>query len=127
MYFCKKNDAMKKIYHLSTCNTNQRILKELELENDVELQDIKTNNIDEKTLDFLKEKVGSYEALFSKRAQKYRSMGLNELNLTESDYKKHLLEEYTFLKRPFIIFDDQVFIGNAKKTIEAAKKAYSSK
>lgn len=118
---------MKKIYHLSSCNTNQRILKELELGNDVELQDIKKENIDEQTLNFLKDKVGSYEALFSKRAQKYRSMGLNEQNLSESDYKKHMLAEYTFLKRPFIIFDDQVFIGNAKKTIEAAKKAYSSK
>jgi arsenate reductase len=91
---------------------------------DVELQDIKKENIDEKTLDFIKEKVGSYEALFSKRAMKFRSMGLNEMQLSEADYKKHLLEEYTFLKRPFIILEDAVFIGNAKKTIENAKKKY---
>lgn len=115
---------MKKIYHLSTCNTNQRILKELEIGDDVTLQDIKVENIDEETLDFIKEKVGSYEALFSKRAMKFRSMGLNEMNLSEADYKKYLLEEYTFLKRPFIIFDEEVFIGNAKKTVEAAKQAY---
>ena len=44
---------MKKIYYLSTCDTNKRILKELNLEN-VELQNIKEENIDEKTLDFLK-------------------------------------------------------------------------
>jgi len=115
---------MKKIYHLSSCNTNQRILKELELGDDVELQDIKNENIDEITLDFIKEKVGSYEAMFSKRAMKYRSMGLNEMKLSEEDYKKYMLEEYTFLKRPFIILEDEVFVGNAKKTVEAAKKAY---
>ncbi|MEX1192452.1 MAG: ArsC/Spx/MgsR family protein [Brumimicrobium sp.] len=115
---------MKKVYHLSACSTNQRILKEINFGSDVELQDIKEENIDEKTLDSLKDKVGSYEALFSKRAIKYRSMGLNKMNLTEDDYKKYMLEEYTFLKRPFIILDDEVFIGNAKKTIEAAKSTY---
>lgn len=115
---------MKKIFHLSSCNTNQRILKELELGDDVELQDIKKENIDAETLDFIKEKVGSYEALFSKRAMKYRSMGLNEMELTEKDFRKYMLEEYTFLKRPFIILNDAVFVGNAKKTVEAAKKAY---
>lgn len=116
--------SMKKVFHLSSCNTNQKILKELELGNDVELQDIKKENIDPETLDFIKENVGSYEALFSKRAMKYRSMGLNEMDLTEEDYRKYILEEYTFLKRPFILLDNEVFIGNAKKTVEAAKKAY---
>lgn len=115
---------MKKVYHLSSCSTNQRILKDINFGNDVELQDIKQDNIDEKTLDFLKEKTGSYESLFSKRAIKYRSMGLNEMELSDDDYKKYMLEEYTFLKRPFIILDDEVFIGNAKKTVEAAKNAY---
>ena len=115
---------MKKIYHLSSCSTNQRILKELNVGQEVELKDIKEKNIDAQTLEFIKEKVGSYEALFSKRAMKYKSMGLNEMNLTEEDYKKYMLSEYTFLKRPFIILEDQVFIGNAAKTVEAAKQAY---
>lgn len=82
--------------------------------------DIKQNNIDAPTLDLLKEKTGSYEALFSKKAMKYRSLGLDKMNLTEEDYRKYMLEEYTFLKRPFIIFEDKIFIGNAKKTVEEA-------
>lgn len=114
---------MKKIFHLSTCDTNQRILKELDLDNTVDLQDIKSQNIDEKTLDFLKEKVGSYEALFSKRARKYKAMKLNQVKLSEKDFKRLMLEEYTFLKRPFIIVGEEVFIGNTKATIEAAKEA----
>ncbi len=101
-----------------------RILKELNLDG-VELQNIKEENIDEATLDFLKEKVGSYEALFSKKAMKYRSLGLNKMELTEDDYKKYMLEEYTFLKRPFMINGEDVFIGNAKSVVEEAKKSFS--
>lgn len=115
---------MRKIHHLSTCDTNQRIIKELGLkEKGFEFQDIKADNISAEELDAAKEKIGSYEALFSKRAMKFRSMGLNEMNLTEADYRKYILEEYTFLKRPFIWIGDEVFVGNAKKTIEAAKAA----
>lgn len=115
---------MKKIFHLSTCDTSKRILKELNFGNEVSLQDIKKENIDEDTLDFIKEKIGSYEAIFSKRAMKYRSLGLNEVKLSEQDYKRYMLEEYTFLKRPFIILDQEVFVGNSKATIQAAKEAY---
>lgn len=117
---------MKKIFHLSSCSTNVRILKEINPGTDVVLQDIKQEGIDEATLDMLKEKMGSYEALFSKKAMKYRSMGLNEMNLTEADYKKYMLEEYTFLKRPFMINGEEVFIGNAKSTVDAAVKSFNS-
>ena len=117
---------MKKIYHLKSCSTNVRILKEINPGSDVELQNIKETNIDEKTLDFLKEKAGSYEALFSKKAMKYRSMGLNEMELTEEDYKKYMLQEYTFLKRPFMINGDEVFIGNSKKVVEAAVESFNA-
>lgn len=116
---------MRKIYHLKSCSTNVRILKELNLDG-VELQNIKQDNIDEVTLDFLKEKVGSYEALFSKKAMKFRSLGLNKMDLTEDDYKKHILEEYTFLKRPYMINGDEVFIGNTKSVVEAAIESFNS-
>ncbi len=116
---------MKKIFHLSSCDTNRRIIKELEIGDDVELQDIKVQNIDAQTLDWLKEKVGSYEALFSKKAMKYRGLGLHEMQLTENDYRNYLLQEYTFLKRPFMINEGQVFIGNSKNEIAAAKDSFS--
>lgn len=118
---------MKCIYHLSTCSTNQRILKELQPGPDFTLIDIKTNTIDEETLDFLKEKLGTYEALFSKKAIKYRALGLDKQALTEADYKRLLREEYTFLKRPFIINGSDVFVGNSPKTIAAAKSSLSQK
>ncbi len=113
---------MKKIFYLSTCDTNRRIMKEIGVDDSWERQEIKTNPITEQQLEQLKEKAGSYENLFSKRAIKYRTLGLKEKNLTEKDYKKYLLEDYTFLKRPVVLLDDEIFIGNSKKTIEAIKE-----
>jgi len=98
-------------------------LKEVEAEKEgFDIQEIKSRPISEKELDLLKNKVGSYEALFNKRAQKYRSLGLNQLSLSEEDFKKHILSEYTFLKRPIFIVDEEVFVGNSKKTVESLKK-----
>lgn len=111
---------MKRIYHLGNCDTCQEILRQVKPGPDVELINIKETNIDGNTLDWLKSKVGSYEALFSKRALKYRGLGLNNMTLKDEDYRKYMLEEYTFLKRPFIIYDDHIWIGNAKKEVAAA-------
>ena len=113
---------MKKIYHLANCTTNQRILKELKPGKDVVMQEIKTEPITAKQLDEMAKLAGSYEALFSRVALKYRAMGLHEMKLTEKDYKKYILQEYTFLKRPVVIVGDQIFVGNSKKTVEAAKE-----
>lgn len=113
---------MKKVFHLASCSTCQRIIGELGGLPGFEQQNIKEQNISPEELDWLKEKVGSYEALFSKRAMKYREWGLHEKKLTEADYRRYMLEEYTFLKRPFIIDGEEVFVGNAKKVVEAAKE-----
>lgn len=110
-----------KIFHLSTCNTCQRIIGELGDLKDVELQNVKEKHISAKELDFAMKKEGSYEALFNKRAMKYRSLGLNKETLSEKEWRKRILAEYTFLKRPLAIINDKVFAGNAKKTVEALK------
>ena len=115
---------MKRIYHLSSCSTCKRILKEINPDSTVELVDIKIQNIDASTLDWLKSIVGSYEALFSKKAQKYRLQGLHEKQLLEDDYRTLLLEEYTFLKRPFCINDENVTIGNTKDQVTKAVEMF---
>ena len=113
---------MKKIYQLSTCNTCQRIISDLGLGDDFENQNLKERNISAEELDSLKEFAGSYEALFNKRAIKYRKLGLREMNLTEEQFREWILKEYTFLKRPIIICGDEIFIGNSKKTVAAANR-----
>lgn len=112
---------MKKVYYLKTCNTCDRILKELNLSEEFILQDIKNEEITVKQLEEMKALAGSYEALFSKRAKLYKEMDLKNQDLTERDYKQYILEHYTFLSRPVILIDDAIFIGNSKKTVEAAK------
>ena len=114
---------MKKIYHLKSCSTCQRIIKELEIGDDFILQNIKEEAITPTQLEEMKSMSGSYESLFSRRAMKYKALGLKEMTLTEEDYKKYILQEYTFLKRPVIIVDDKIFVGNSKKIVAAAKEA----
>jgi arsenate reductase len=114
---------MKKIYHLKTCSTCVRIIKSLNLPDDFEFQDIKEQEITVKQLEAMQQLSGSYEALFSKRAKLYKEMGLKDQKLTEKDFKHYILEHYTFLSRPVIIYNNQIFIGNSPKTVEAAKKA----
>jgi arsenate reductase len=115
---------MKKIYYLGTCSTCIRIIKELGLDIEkMEFQDIKTEKMTPAQVEQMKEMSGSYESLFSRRAMKYKSMGLADKDLTENDYRDLIVEEYTFLKRPVIILDDQIFVGNSKNVVNAAKAA----
>lgn len=112
---------MKKIYHLATCDTCKRIIKELQLPSEFIKHEIKQQEITVKELEALRELAGSYEALFSKRAKLYKQRGLKDEKLTEDDFKRFLLEHYTFLKRPVIVNEGQIFIGNSKKVVETAK------
>lgn len=87
-----------------------------------EFQEIKEQPITARQLEEMKALAGSYEALFSRRAKKYKEMGLKDQNLTEDDYKYYLMQEYTFLKRPVIIVDNDIFIGSSKKNIAALQE-----
>ncbi len=117
---------MNKIYHLSNCGTCQRIIGEVGDVSGFEQIDIKVQNISPSDLDLAAEQLGGYEAVFSKRAMKYRSMGLNEMTLTEADYRKYILEEYTFLKRPVFFVDGRAYAGNSKKVVASIKEALNS-
>ena len=114
---------MKKIYYLSTCDTNKRILKELNLPKDFVKQDLKTNPVSKKELEELYQFSKSYEALINKRARLYNEHNLKDKVTKEADYKKLLLEHYTFLKRPVLINEQKIFIGNNKDVVVAAKQS----
>ena len=108
---------MKKIYYLSTCDTCKRIMKELNLPSSFIKQDIKTQGLSEQDVEEMQNLAGSYEALFSKRAQLYKQRNLKDEDLIEDDFRDLILEHYTFLKRPVIINNDQIFIGNSKNCL----------
>lgn len=117
---------MRKIYYLKTCDTCKRIIKALPSTEGFEFQDIKEESITVKQVEEMHALTGSYEVLFSKRAKLYKEMGLKDVNLSESDFKRYILEHYTFLNRPVIIVEDQIFVGNSPKVVEKAIKALSN-
>jgi len=73
-------------------------------------------------LEKMRELSGSYESLFSKRSQKYKALGLKEKTLNEEELKDLILKEYTFLKRPVFMFEEEIYVGNSKKTIALLKE-----
>ncbi len=113
---------MKRIYHLSTCGTCRKILSEINTEG-IDLVNLRETNISKKDLEFLHAKKGSYEALFNKRAQKLKLMSDAEKPKSEEDFKRLILEEYTFMKRPAAILNSNVFVGNDKVTVANLSKA----
>lgn len=120
----QKLHRMKKIYHLGNCTTCQAIIADTHIdEKGYEMQNIKIEKITPAQLDEMKKLAGSYEALFSRRAIKYKEMGLKNKALTEKDIRKLILDEYTFLKRPVVIKGKEIYIGSEKKNVEALKKA----
>src|SRR5215470_15986696 len=114
---------MKKVYCLATCDTCQRIIEDADLiKKGYTSQNIKEEKITPEQLDEMKSMIGSYEALFSRRALKYKAMGLKNKNLSEKDYRDLILQEYTFLKRPVIISGKKIFSGSEKKTVAEVMK-----
>ena len=84
-------------------------------------QEIKSEPITVGQLEELFAFTNSYEALFNKRAKLYREMDLKNQDLKDIDYRQYILDEYTFLKRPVFVIDNEVFVGNSKKVVEALK------
>ena len=112
-----------KIYYLASCDTCREIIKSLPNTDKLEFHDIRQNPITVEALEEIHSLSGSYEALFSKKAQLYKSMDLKNRLLTEEDFKNYILEHYTFLSRPVFIIDDKIFIGNGQKNIIEVIKA----
>lgn len=108
---------MDKIYYLASCDTCRKIIKSLPNSNRLVFQDIRQDPITPEQLEEMYQLSGSYEALFSKKAQLYKSMDLKNKNLTEADFKKYILEHYTFLSRPVFIINGKIYIGNSQKNV----------
>ena len=114
---------MNKIYYLASCDTCRKIIKSLPKDHNLVFHDIKQDPITENELEEMYQLSGSYEALFSKKAQLYKSMDLKKKSLTEDDFKKYIVEHYTFLSRPVFIIDGKIYIGNSQQNIFQVMKA----
>lgn len=119
----KATTTIKTMYwlpHCSTCQKADAFLKDLGVKIESYV-DVKTEAVPKATIKSLAEGVGGAEALFSKRALKYRSLGLHEQTLSEADMLDWMAKEYTFIKRPVVVAaDGRVLAGFSKKQYEAA-------
>tara|TARA_Y100000992_G_C21100935_1_gene412568 strand:- start:357 stop:713 length:357 start_codon:yes stop_codon:yes gene_type:complete len=111
------------IFYLSSCNTCIKILNDLKRINSFKKVDIKINPLNEIQLNKLFKYSKSFEKLFNKRCQLIKKMDLDIKILKENDYKNLILSHYTFLKRPVILFNYNLFIGNNKETLAELNKA----
>ena len=112
-------------FYMSNCSSCKRILNELSLPNDVDLIDIKKEPITPLQLQELYQLIGSYENLINKRAQLFKKQNIDPQNLSESIAKDLLLDHYTFLKRPVLVYREKIFVGNRKSEVAAAKKWFN--
>lgn len=113
---------MKKIYYLVTCDDCRRVMKRLGGMNDFEKQEIKSEPVTANQLKEMRNLAGSYDALFSRKAIKYREMNLKDKSLSEDDIRDLILKDYTFLRRPVIILDKKIFISHQEETIAHLEK-----
>ena len=113
--------------HLRTCTTCKKIIKELNLPDNVDMIDIKKFPITLTQIEVIKTKKGSYKSLINNRAHLFKQLNIDIKKLTEKKAKQLLNDHYTFLKRPVLIYDEHIFIGNNKSIVEAAKKFLDEK
>jgi arsenate reductase len=117
---------MNKIYYIASCDSCRKIIKSLPKGNDLVFRDIKQDPLTAAELEEMHQLSGSYEALFSKKAQLYKSMNLKEKSLTEDDYKKYILEHYTFLSRPVFVINNGVYVGGTQQNMLQVMKALAN-
>lgn len=82
-------------------------------------RDLKAQPLAEAEVRELARKVGGVDKLFSKRAMKYRSMGLHEREVSEDEMARLMAEEYTFVTRPVIVRGDRATAGFSAKRVDA--------
>ena len=109
--------------YLSSCSTCIRIIKSLEIEGASYLQDVKEQLITAEQLAYLYAHTQSYEALINKRGRVYARLKSEGTVFTEALCKSLLETEYSCLKRPILLWNGSLFIGNVKATVAAMKVA----
>ncbi len=103
--------------YLSTCSTCVRIIKELKLEGNDLLQDVKHHPATQEQLAFLYANTNSYEALINKRGRVFAQLKRDGVVFSEQTYKALLEKEYSCLKRPILIYNNTAYLGNAKAMV----------
>jgi arsenate reductase len=104
-------------YGLPNCSTCRKALRRLEYHNilDAKLRNIKEEPLSRTEIENLAKMLGGAENLFSRRAVKYRELGLRDKTLSEDKMFDLMAGEYTFLKRPILVAGDTIIAGFFEK------------
>ncbi|HEX2189845.1 MAG TPA: ArsC/Spx/MgsR family protein [Longimicrobiaceae bacterium] len=108
------------VYGLPHCSTCQKAVAYLEgkgVRVD-RFHDLKTDRLTADEVRGLAERVGGAEKLFSRRAMKYRQMGLHERDLSEEEMLRLMAEEYTFVTRPVVVAGERATAGFSAKRLD---------
>jgi arsenate reductase len=117
---------MDRIYHLSTCSTCKKILAGLfpkGIPDAFRVSDVKTHPISPEELDEVAGIAGSYQGLLNKQSRKYKAMDLKDTVMSEQQIRTLILSDYTLLKRPLVVYNGNVYAGNAPSTVDALARS----
>ena len=85
---------------------------------DIKFRDLKEQPLQKSELKDLAKKAGGVDKIFSRRATKYRTLGLADKNLTDDQKLDWMAKEYTFISRPVIESDSKVVAGFSKRNYQ---------
>jgi len=80
----------------------------------MEFRDLKVKPLSAKEIEVLAEKAGGAGGLFSRRAIKYRTMGLAGKALSAREMIRLMGQEYTFISRPVVVRGEKATAGFSK-------------
>ena len=104
--------------HCSTCQKAKTFLEEKGIRFTL-VRDMKAEPLSEAEVQRLVQAVGNEDLLFSKRAMRFRQWGLHDKTLAPNDLLDLMVKEYTFIKRPVVIFSNgYATAGFAPKQLE---------
>ena len=108
------------VYWLPYCTTCQKAVAYLEEKGAPirSYRNLKEAPLSQAEVRALAAKVGGVEKLFSKRAMKYRQMGLHEREVSEDEMVKLMSEEYTFVTRPVMVRGERATAGFSAKRMD---------
>ncbi|WP_321312621.1 arsenate reductase family protein [Halarcobacter sp.] len=100
-----------KIYGIKTCNSVRSALKFFKDNNiEVEFCDLRKEPPSSEEVKFWVDKAG-IDTVFNNKGAKYRDLKLKELNLDDNGKFEWLCKEPMLVKRPVVVFDNNVLVG----------------
>lgn len=104
-------------YWLPGCSTCKKAKSHIERHGlrGFELRDIKEDPLTRAEVEALAAKLGGADELFSRRAIKYRELKLNERELSRDEMLDLMAAEYTFIKRPVLVYKGKAIAGFFEK------------